>query len=72
MGKKIADKLKGALGIKQTFETNEETLVQICWDAVNVKCIAIVEKDGVLIRHYQPHLQAKDFENPNIKITPFK
>jgi len=72
MGKKIADKLKSALGVAETFETNGETLKQICWDAVNVKCIAIEVKDGVLIRHYPPQLQAKDFENPNIKITPFK
>jgi len=74
--KKIVGALKGAIGVSNSLETNIETITQLCWDAVNVKCIAVENKDGKLIRHHPPSLTAAQISEAekggNLKIVAFK
>jgi hypothetical protein len=75
-GKKIVDTLKKAIGVTNSLETNIETVTQLCWDAVNVKCIAIENKDGKLIRHHPPSLTKEQIleaeKGGSITIVAFK
>ena len=74
--KKVLDSLKEAIGLTEVFETNVETLKQICIDAMSCKCIAFENKGGKLIRHYPPTLTADQIKEAekggSIKIVPFK
>lgn len=74
--KKITEALKEAVGIKEVIETNSETLIQLCWDAVNSKCIAFDNVKGKLVRYHPPSLtpeQIKSAEKTGWpKIVAFK